>query len=124
MKRTDPDGLDERSFQFFCNVVAFVETVPIGPTTTRIIGHLVDAAGAIGSNREEALGRSSTREVIHFNEASLRGANESLRWLRACAERRIGSQEKCAPLVDEGQRLVRLLTRVVVRAKRDEGSQN
>lgn len=120
MKRDDPDGIDERAYRFFCDVVAFVETVPIGPTTSRIIGQLVDAAGAIGSNREEALSRSSTRECIHFNERSLLGASESVRWLRACAVRRLGSQEKCVPLVDEGQQLMRLLTRAVIRAKRDD----
>jgi four helix bundle protein len=122
MKRNDPEGIDERAYRFFCDVVAFVETVPIGPTTSRIIGQLVDAAGSIGSNREEALSRSSNREVLHYNESSLRGASESVRWLRACVARRLGSQDKCVPLVDEGQQLTRLLTRVVIRAKRDDKS--
>jgi len=122
MKRNDPEGIDERAYRFYCDVVAFVETVPIGPTTSRIIGQLLDAAGSIGTNREEALSRSSTREITHFNEISLRGASDSVRWLRACAARRLGSQEKCVPLVDEGQQLARLLTRVLVRAKRDDES--
>jgi four helix bundle protein len=82
----------------------------------------VDAAGSIGSNREEALSRSTTREAIHFNEISLRGASESVRWLRACAARRLGSQEKCVPLIDEAGQLARLLTRVVIRAKREDES--
>ena len=122
MKREDEDGIDDRAYRFFCDVVAFVETVPIGPTTSLMIGQLVDAAGSIGSNREEALGRSSPRELVHFNEISLRGATESVRWLRACVARRLGSQEKCGPLVEEGQQLMRLLTRAVIRAKRDEDS--
>ena len=122
MKRQDPEGIDERAYRFFCDVVAFVETVPIGPTTSRIIGQLVDAAGSIGSNREEALTRSSTREIMHFNEMSLRGASVAVRWLRACAARGLGSQEKCLPLIDEGAQLGRLLTRAVIRAKRDEQS--
>ena len=122
MKRKDPEGIDERAYRFFCDVVAFVETVPIGPTTSRVIGQLVDAAGAIGSNREEALSRSTTRDAIHFNEISLRGASESARWLRACAARRLGSQEKCVPLIDEAGQLARLLTRVVIRAKREDES--
>ena len=120
MKREDPDGIDDRAYRFFCDVVAFVETVPIGPTTSRMIGQLVDAAGSIGSNREEALSRSSNRDIIHFNEISLRGASESVRWLRACAVRRLGSQEKCVPLVEEAGQLARLLTKVVIRAKREE----
>ncbi len=122
MKRQDPEGIDDRAYRFFCDVVAFVETVPIGPTTSRIIGQLVDAAGSIGSNREEALSRSSSREVIHFNELSLRGASESVRWLRACVAHRLGSQEKCVPLVEEAGQLARLLTRIVIRAKREDES--
>ena len=122
MKQHDSEGIDERAYRFFCDVVAFVETVPIGPTTSRMIGQLVDAAGSIGSNREEALSRSSNREIIHFNEISLRGASESVRWLRACASRRLGSQEKCEPLIGEGQQLMRLLTRAVIRARREDES--
>jgi four helix bundle protein len=120
MTRKDPEGIDDRAYRFFCDVVAFVETVPIGPTSSRIIGQLVDAAGSIGSNREEALSRSSNREILHFNAIALRGASESVRWLRACAARRLGSQEKCAPLVEEGQQLLRLLTRIVIRARRED----
>jgi four helix bundle protein len=122
MKREDPDRIDARADRFFCDVVAFVETVPIGPTTSRMIGQLVDAAGSIGSNREEALSRSASRDIVHFNEVSLLGASESVRWLRACAARRLGSQEKCGPLIDEGRQLMRLLTRAVIRAKRDDES--
>ena len=120
MKRDDKDGIDERSFRFFCNVIAFVETVPLGPKTSKIIEQLVDAAGSIGSNREEALGGSSHREFIRYNEISLRGANESIRWLRACAAQRLGSQDKCVPLLDEGRQLARILARIVITAKRRE----
>lgn len=120
MKRDDKNGIDERSFRFFCDVIAFVETIPGGPKTTRIIEQLVDAAGSIGSNREEALGGSSHREFIRFNEISLRSANESVRWLRACAARRLGSQDRCVPLLDEARQLARILAKIVITAKRRE----
>ena len=122
MKRDDPDGIDERSFRFFCDVLAFVETIPIGPRTSKVIEQLVDAAGSIGGNREEALGGSSHREFIRYNEISLRGANESLRWLRACAAKRVGSQDKCLPLLDEARQLARILGRIVITAKRRESN--
>jgi four helix bundle protein len=95
-----------------------VDTIPIGPKTTKIIEQLVDASGSIGGNREEALGGSSYREFIRFNEISLRGANETSRWLRACAARRLGSQEQCLSLIDECRQLARILGRIVVTAKR------
>jgi four helix bundle protein len=120
MKRDDQNGIDERSFRFFCDVLAFVETIPIGPRTSKVIEQLVDAAGSIGGNREEALGGSSHREFIRYNEISLRGANESLRWLRACAAKRVGSQDKCLPLLDEARQLARILGRIVITAKRRE----
>ncbi len=118
MKRQNDNGIDERSFRFFCDVLAFVDTVLVGPKTTKIIEQLVDAAGSIGSNREEALGASSYREFIRYNEISLRGANESVRWLRACAARRLGSQEHCLTLIDEGRQIARILGRIVVTSKR------
>jgi four helix bundle protein len=121
MDRDDKNGIDERSFRFLCDVLAFVETIPTGPRTSKIIEQLVDAAGSIGSNREEALGGSSRREFIRFNEISLRGANESVRWLRACAARKIGEQQTCVSLLDEGRQLARILGKIVVTAKRRDG---
>lgn len=86
MKRDDPRGIDERSFKFFRDVLAF-----------------------LGGSR---------KEFIHYNEVSLRSANESVRWLRACAARRLGEQEQCLALLDEGRQLARILGKIVVTSKR------
>ena len=66
MTRDDQHDIDERSVRFFCDVIAFVETVPLGARTSRIIEQLVDAAGSIGTNRDEANGGSSRGEFIQF----------------------------------------------------------
>ena len=76
MEWDDSNGIDERSLRFFCDVLAFVDTIPLGPKTKKLVEQLVDSAGSIGANREEALGGSSRREFIRFNEISLRSANE------------------------------------------------
>jgi four helix bundle protein len=117
MTRDDQHDIDERSFRFFCDVIAFVETVPLGARTSRIIEQLVDAAGSIESNRDEAAGRPS-REVIKFSENSLRGANSSVQWLQVCADRKIGSQDKCVRLLNDGRHLARMLSRIVITARR------
>ena len=116
--REDKNGIDERSFRFFVDVLAFVDTIPLGPKTNKLVEQLVDAAGSIGGNREEALGGSSRREFIRFNEISLRGANESVRWLRACAARKLGAQDQCVALLHEGRQLARILGKIVVTSKR------
>lgn len=123
VKRDDENGVDERSFRFYRDVLGFVDTIQPSPKTNRLIEQLADAAGSIGSNREEALGASSRREFIRYNEIALRSANETVRWLRACAARRLGSQEKCVALLDEARQLARILVQIVITAKRrsDEG---
>jgi hypothetical protein len=39
--REDPNGIDERSFRFFVNVLGFVDTIQKGPKTNRLIEQLV-----------------------------------------------------------------------------------
>ena len=118
MQRDDENGIDERSFRFYCDVLAFVDPIARGPKTDGLIKQLVDAAGSIGNNREEALGGSSRKEFIRFNEIALRSANESVRWLRACAARRLGSQETCVALLDEARQMAKILAQIVITAKR------
>jgi four helix bundle protein len=118
MKRDDQDDIEERSLTFFCNVIAFVETVPLSARTSRIIEQLVDAAGSISTNRDEAIGGASRGEFLRFTENSLRGANNSIQWLQVCADRKIGSQEKCVSVLSDGRQLARMLSRIVIAAKR------
>jgi hypothetical protein len=57
MDRHDEDGIDERSFRFYCDVLAFVESIPPGPKTNGLIEQLVDAAArseTIGTRHSEA----------------------------------------------------------------------
>lgn len=118
MDRDDPNSIDERSFRFFIDVLDFVDTIQQGPKTNKIIEQLVDSAGSIGGNREEARGASSRKEFIRFNEIALRGANESVRWLRACAAKRLGAYKQCVVLLDEARQLARILGRIVVTSKK------
>jgi four helix bundle protein len=122
VKRDDQNGIDERSFRFFCDVLSLAETIHRDAATTRIIEQLVDAAGSIGSNREEALGASSRKEFIRYNEIALRSTNETVRWLRVCAARGFGSTKTCLALLDEGRQLARILGRIVVTSKRRSGT--
>jgi len=121
MKRDDPNGIDERSFRFFQEILTLVDTIEQGPKTNRIVEQLVGAAGSIGSNREEARSATSRKEFRRYNEIALRSANESVRWLRACARKRLGSPDKCVALLDEARQLARILGRIVVTLKQREG---
>lgn len=121
MDRNDPNGIDERSFRLLIDVLTFVDTIQKGPKTSKIIEQLVDAAGSIGGNREEALGGSSRKEFIRFNEISLRSANETVRWLRVCAAKQLGSQSQCVVLLEEARQLARILAKIVITSKGHKG---
>ena len=85
MKRDDKNGIDERSHRFYVDVLAFVDTIPAGPKTKKLIEQLAGAAGSIGGNREEALGGSSRKEFIRFmkshcgEQTSQRAGSEPVR---------------------------------------------
>jgi hypothetical protein len=67
---------------------------------------------------EEAPRRLNSKRVHPVHRGSLRGANESVRWLRACAARNFGARQQCVALLDEGRRLAKILGRIVVTSKR------
>ena len=113
-----PNGIDERAFAFLCNVIRFVRTVRPEPGVRRLIDQLVGASGSIAANRQEALGASSRREFVRFNEIALRGAKESAMWVRACQETGIGNPEKASVLLDEVRQMARILGSIVVRTKK------
>ena len=118
MKRDDKDGIDERSFRFHCDVLKFLDAVPVRANTKRLIEQLSDSSGSIGGNRDEALGGTSRREFIRYNEISLRGANESVRWLRVCLARRLGQRDECLRLLDEARQEAKILAKIVITSKK------
>ena len=50
MKRDDENGIDERSFRFFRDVLTFVETIPVGPKTNKIIEQWVGSVSFLPSS--------------------------------------------------------------------------
>jgi four helix bundle protein len=110
-------GIDERSFRFLCDVLSLADTIEVSPKTTRLVEQLVDAAGSIGANREEACASSSRREFVRYNEIALRSAKESARWLRACVARRLGNRSEAIRLLDEARQMARILARIIITTK-------
>ena len=112
-------GIDERSSQFFNDVIVFIQTIGSAPGTLRTIEQLVSSAGSIPANRAEAREASSRKEFIRFNKLALRGARESLVWLTGCEAGRWGDAARRQRLLDEADQLVRILTAIVVKSKRN-----
>lgn len=114
MKTTE---LDERIFACFCDVIRFVRTIQPEPGVRRLIDQLVASIGSVAANRQEATSGSSRREFIRFNELALRGAKESVLWLRAFQATDIGEPREAARLLDETRQLARIIGAIVVKTK-------
>src|SRR5688572_21657731 len=91
MPRNDGYAIDERAFKFCCDVVAFASTIPAGPKANQLIDRLVSAAGSIGGSPDEAPAGPTDSAPARDVDIVLRAANESERWLRACAVRNLGA---------------------------------
>ena len=111
--------IDERAFRFVCNAIVFVRSIRSEPGVRRLIEQFVASAGSIAANREEASCASSRREFIRLNEIALRSANESVLWLRAFVETRIGNAREASVLLDEARQMSRIIAAIIVRTKQN-----
>jgi four helix bundle protein len=113
------DDINERALVFVCRVLDFVPSIPSTPGTRRVADQLVDSAGSVGSNLEEAIAASSRREFVRFNETSLRESRESNFWLKVCQRSRLGNATLCKELLDEGLQIARIIAAIVINTKRN-----
>ena len=111
-------GIDERTFQFACDVIEYVRTIRWEPGINKVIEQLVDAAGSTGANREESHA-GTPRQFVNSNRTALREARESHFWLRVCRATRVGDSSRCNALVDEAGQIKQILGAIVVSAKAD-----
>ena len=114
-----PDDINERALVFVCRVLDFVPSISPRPGSRRVADQLVDAAGGIGSNLEEAVAASSRREFVRFNEIALRETRESVFWLKVCTRSQLGDAASRDELLDEGQQIARIIAAIVINTKRN-----
>ena len=116
--REKPFVIQERAFEFACEVVRAVQFLhrrgPIG----RAMSYQVLSAGtSVGANLEEADGASSHGDFIAKARIALKEAKEARFRLRVC--RRCGLlDESFDALVNESDQLVRIIASIVHTALR------
>jgi four helix bundle protein len=115
-----PYDIRERAFLFACQVVSFGESVAEqGYVMRRLAGQLVDAAGSVGANLEEADAGQSKADFISKNSIALKECREARFWLRLISACNAQMQSSASPLVEESHELVAILTTIVINAKRN-----
>jgi four helix bundle protein len=89
----------------------------------RLVIQLVDAAGSVGANLEEAADGQTKPDFTTKNCISLKEVRESKFWLRQIRDaepERLGPE--ATPLIEEAEELRRILTSIVVKSKKNPKS--
>ena len=90
----------------------------------RLVIQLVDAAGSVGANLEEAAAGQTKPDFTMKNCVSLKEVREAKFWLRQIRDAEPGRLGPAAtPLIEEAEELRRILISIVVKSKKNPKSQ-
>jgi four helix bundle protein len=112
-----PFEIRERTFQFAVRVTELVRKMPRTLDAVEIGCQLLRSGTSVGANVEEAHGAESQRDFVHKMSIARKEARESRYWLRLIQASIIDSEETQA-LMQESDELVRILSAIVVTAKK------
>ena len=108
-----------RSFQFAADVVAFYRATQTADVAVRRLAHqLLDAAGSVGANLEEAAAGQSRADFIAKTCIALKEAREARYWLRLIAVCGPSLAAKAAALTAESSEIIAMLTAAINTARR------
>jgi len=107
----------ERTFQFACRVLRMDRAVARDRRVNRrAMNQLVDAAGSVGANLEEARAGQSKADFYSKLRISLKEARESHYWLRLLRESESITSKRIDPLLQEANEIVAILTTIAKKA--------
>jgi len=110
--------LPERTFAFAVRIARLCELLGRKPGVSRVIGYqLIRSGTSIGSNVEEAQASRSRADFVATCAIACREARESHYWLRLIAASDIIPAARLAPLIDEADQLVAILTTIIKKAR-------
>src|SRR5688572_10788210 len=92
--------IQDRAFNFGCEVIEFCDSVPDLRATTRyVLWPPFKAGTSVGSNLEEASAGQSKADFIAKTAVSLKEARESHYWLRVISAKRPALAATAKPIV-------------------------
>jgi four helix bundle protein len=105
-----------RAFEFACRIVRFHQNVVRNPTSRPLLLQVLRSGTSIGANLEEAEAGQSKADFIAKCRIALKEARETHYWLRVLAATEIVRPKRLAPLVQEANELVAIITTIVRKA--------
>ena len=103
----------ERAFQFACRVLKMDRALARDRRVNRnAMSQLVSSSSSVGANLEEAKAGQSKADFYAKLRISLKEARESHYWLRLLRESDSVSSARIAPLLQEANEIVAILTTI------------
>ena len=109
--------LGERILEYAARIIRVVESLPKTLTGKRLGDQLLRSGTSVGANFEEAQAAESKDDFVHKLQVALKELRESKYWLRLLAKAGTLRQQRLAPLVDESNQLVAMLSKAVAKVK-------
>ena len=118
-----PYDIRERCYVFTRDVIAFCRAATGAGdfVLRRLVVQLVDAAGSVGANVEEADDGQSKADFISKNCIALKEVREARFWLRQIKDVEPRLATAANLLIDESEQIRRILRTIIVRAKEKRG---
>jgi four helix bundle protein len=113
-----PQDISERAFEFAVRVVKLCQVLEEKPGVSRTLANqLLRSGTSVGANLEESKGGQSRADFLSKVSISLKEARETHYWLRLLNAADILSERQLAPLLDEANQIVAILTAIVKNTK-------
>jgi four helix bundle protein len=109
--------LSERVLDYGLRTIKVVESLPKTLVGRRIGDQLLRSATSVGANFEEAQAAESRDDFVHKLQVALKELPESNYWLRLLAKAGALPEQRFAPLLDESNQLVAMLSKAVAKVK-------
>ncbi len=112
-------ALQERTHEFFLNVIRFTKTVSASAVADEIVPQLLASAGSTASNYRACCKARSKKEFIAKVGIAAEEADESLGWLMALRDAGMGDAAQVGRLIQEADELTSILVKSGATASRN-----
>ena len=112
-------GLPARTFAFAKRIVKLCQVLDKDPGVGRTLGRqLIRSGTSIGANVEEGQASQSRADFCSKYSIACKEARETHYWLRLLAETEILKSEQLAPITQECNELIAILTSIVKKTRK------
>lgn len=113
-----PQEISERAFAFAVRVVKLCQSLELQKGAPKTLANqLLRSGTSVGANLEESKGGQSRADFLSKVSIALKEARETHYWLRLLTAAEILPERQLAPLLDEANQLVAILTTIVKKTK-------